>query len=263
MPQPTLSDLTELARGAGAILRGGFGQSQTIQHKGRIDLVTEYDKRSEEYLIAELRRRFPEHTLYAEESGRSEGLAESIWYIDPLDGTTNFAHGFPVFAVSIAYAASGVLRLGVVYDPVRDEMFSAELGQGAWLNGEPLRVSEPEDLLHSLLVTGFAYDDWVINTNLEHFIHFSKLCQGVRRIGSAALDLCYIASGRLDGYWEISLQPWDSAAGGLIAREAGAVVTALDGDPNFLKPPYAILAAPPGLHGVMLEELKMSSRPRE
>jgi myo-inositol-1(or 4)-monophosphatase len=260
MQSPTLSDLTELARGAGAILRGGFGQRQTIQHKGRIDLVTEYDKRSEEYLVTELRQRFPGHTLYAEESGKSEGRAEAIWYIDPLDGTTNFAHGYPVFAVSIAYAESGALRLGAVYDPVRDEMFTAELGKGAWLNGEPLHVSEPEDLLHSLLVTGFAYDDWVINTNLEHFIHFSKLCQGVRRIGSAALDLCYIASGRLDGYWEIALQPWDSAAGGLIAREAGAVVSALDGDPTFLKPPYAILAAPPVLHGVMLAELKKNGQ---
>jgi myo-inositol-1(or 4)-monophosphatase len=262
MQQPTLSDLIELARGAGEILRGGYGTRHTIHHKGRIDLVTEYDKRSEEYLVAELRRRFPGHTIYAEESGRSEGRAEAIWYIDPLDGTTNYAHGFPAFAVSIAFAEAGALRLGVVYDPLRDEMFAAELERGAWLNGEAIQVSEPEDLLHSLLVTGFAYDDWVINTNLEHFIHFSKLCQGVRRIGSAALDLCYVAAGRLDGYWEISLQPWDSAAGGLIAREAGAVVTALDGDATFLKPPYAILAAPPQLYGVMLEELKKNGKPR-
>jgi myo-inositol-1(or 4)-monophosphatase len=255
MSTPTLNDLSELARGAGAILRSGFGQRHTITHKGRIDLVTEYDKRSEAYLVGELHQRFPGHTIYAEESGKTEGRADSVWYIDPLDGTTNYAHSFPAFAVSIAYAEAGALRLGAVYDPLRDELFTAELGQGAHMNGEAVGVSAPEDLLHSLLVTGFAYDDWVIHTNLEHFIHFSKLCQGVRRIGSAALDLCYIAMGRLDGYWEISLQPWDSAAGGLIAREAGAVVTALDGDANFLKPPYAILAASPTLHAVMLAEL--------
>lgn len=254
--QPTLSDLTEMARGAGEILRAGFGRRHTVKHKGRIDLVTEYDRRSEEYLVACLHRRFPGHTIYAEESGKTEGLAESVWYIDPLDGTTNYAHGFPVFAVSIAYMHRGVTQLGAIYDPLRDEMFTAALGRGAQLNDEAIRVSETDTLLNSLLVTGFAYDDWVIRTNLEHFIHFSKLCQGVRRIGSAALDLCYVACGRLDGYWEVSLQPWDSAAGGLIAREAGAVVTALDGDPNYLKPPYAILAAPPQLHGVMLEELK-------
>jgi myo-inositol-1(or 4)-monophosphatase len=263
MQSPTLSDLTELARGAGAILRGGFGQRHTIRHKGRIDLVTEYDKRSEDYLVGELHSRFPGHTLYAEEGGKTEGHADAVWYIDPLDGTTNYAHGFPLFAVSIAYAEAGALRLGAVYNPIYDEMYTAELGKGARFNGELVGVSEPEDLLHSLLTTGFAYDDWVINTNLEHFIHFSRLCQGVRRLGSAALDLCYIASGRLDGYWEISLQPWDSAAGGLIAREAGATVTALDGDPNFLKPPYAILAAPPALHSVMLEQLRVNGQRRE
>jgi myo-inositol-1(or 4)-monophosphatase len=263
MQQPALTDLTELARGAGAILRSGFGQRHTITHKGRIDLVTEFDKRSEAYLVEELRKRFPGHTLYAEESGKTVGAIDAVWYIDPLDGTTNYAHGFPMFCVSIAFAEAGALRLGAVYDPMHDEMFTAEAGKGAWLNGEPIHVSEPEDLLHSLLTTGFAYDDWVIHTNLEHFVHFSKLCQGVRRIGSAALDLCCIAAGRLDGYWEISLQPWDSAAGGLIAREAGATVTALDGDPFFLKPPYAILAAPPGLHGVMLEELKKNGRTKE
>jgi myo-inositol-1(or 4)-monophosphatase len=134
-------------------------------------------------------------------------------------------------------------------------MFSAELGKGAWLNGEPIHVSEATELLQSLLVTGFAYDDWVIRTNLEHFAHFSKLCQAVRRIGSAALDFCYIAAGRMDGYWELTLQPWDSAAGGLIAREAGATITALDGDPNFLKPPYGVLASAPGLYDQMIREL--------
>jgi myo-inositol-1(or 4)-monophosphatase len=257
--QPTLGDLHDMARGAGEILRAGYGQNHTIQHKGRIDLVTEYDKRSEAYLVGQLHARFPGHTIFAEESGKTEGRADSIWYIDPLDGTTNYAHGFPAFAVSIAYMHAGVVRLGAIYDPLRDELFSAELERGAQLNGEPIHVSEPLDLLNSLLVTGFAYDDWVIHTNLEHFTRFSKLCQGVRRIGSAALDLAYIAAGRLDGYWEIALQPWDSAAGGLIAREAGAIVSAIDGDPNYLKPPCGVLAAPPNLYPVMLKELNAGS----
>ena len=254
--QPTLDDLQILARGAGAILRGGFGLRQTITHKGRIDLVTEYDKRSEAYLLGEIHTRFPDHAVLAEESGHKAGHADHLWIIDPLDGTTNYAHGMPIFCVSIAYAYQDELALGVVYDPMRDEMFCAERGRGATLNGVPIHVSEVEDLLQSLLVTGFAYDDWVIRTNLEHFAHFSKLCQAVRRYGSAALDFCYIAAGRMDGYWELSLQPWDAAAGGLIAREAGATITALDGDANFFKPPYGAVTAAPALHPQILRELK-------
>lgn len=252
---PTLEDLQVMARESGAILRSGYGLRHNITHKGRIDLVTEYDKRSEAYLLGEIHTRFPDHAIHAEESGRQDGHADHIWIIDPLDGTTNYAHSMPIFCVSIAYAYQDNLTLGVVYDPMRDEMFSAERGKGAWLNGEPIQVSEASELLQSLLVTGFAYDDWVIRTNLEHFSHFSKLCQAVRRLGSAALDFCYIAAGRMDGYWELALQPWDSAAGGLIAREAGATVTALDGDPNFLKPPYGVLAATPGLYNQMMREL--------
>jgi len=254
--QPTLQDIQTMARGAGAILLSGYGLPHNITHKGRIDLVTEYDKRSEAYLLGEVRARFPGHAIHAEESGRQSGHADHNWIIDPLDGTTNYAHGMPIFCVSIAYAYQDELTLGVIYDPLRDEMFCAERGKGATLNGEPIQVSGTTELLQSLLVTGFAYDDWVIRTNLEHFSHFSKLCQAVRRLGSAALDFCYIACGRMDGYWEMALQPWDSAAGGLIAREAGAIVTAIDGDANFFKPPYGVLAATPGLHAQMLRELQ-------
>jgi myo-inositol-1(or 4)-monophosphatase len=253
--QPTLDDLYSFARESGAILRSGYGLRHTITHKGRIDLVTEYDHRSEAYLLGQVHERFPGHTIVSEESGRKEGLAESCWYIDPLDGTTNYAHGMPIFCVSIAYASQGELELAAIYDPLRDELFGAQRGKGAWLNGETIHVSEVTELLQSLVVTGFAYDDWVIRTNLENFSHFSKLTQSVRRIGSAALDFCYLAAGRMDAYWEVALQPWDSAAGGLIAREAGAVVTAFDGDANFLKPDYGVIAANPALYPLVFQEL--------
>lgn len=253
--QPTLDDLYALAREAGAILRAGYGLPQTITHKGRIDLVTEYDRRSEAYLLGQVRARFPGHTILSEESGLHPGHQDHCWYIDPLDGTTNYAHGMPIFCVSIAYAEKDEITLGAVYDPLRDELFGAGRGAGAWLNGQRIQVSEVDVLLQSLLVTGFAYDDWVIRTNLEHFAYFSRLCQAVRRLGSAALDFCYIAAGRLDGYWEMSLQPWDSAAGALIAREAGALVTAPDGDPDFLKPPGGVVAANPAMHAQILSGL--------
>jgi len=258
---PTLSELSEMAYGAGKILREGYGKQHTISHKGRIDLVTEYDRLSEAYLLGELKKRYPQHAVHAEESGVQTGQADALWLIDPLDGTTNFAHGFPFFGVSIGFRHENKLRLGVVYNPIHDELFSAEYGKGAHLNGKSIGVSAPEDLLHSLLTTGFAYDDWVINTNLQHFVYFSKLTQGVRRVGSAALDLCYVACGRFDGYWEVALQPYDTAAGGLIAREAGAMVSALDGDPNFQKPPFGVLAAAPSIYEPLLKGLQRKLAP--
>ena len=257
---PTLDEICTFAREAGAILRSGFGQRQTITHKGRIDLVTEYDHRSEAYLLGQVRAHHPGHTILSEESGLQAGQKEHCWYIDPLDGTTNYAHGMPVFCVSIAYADKDAISLGAVYDPLRDELFSAARGQGAWLNGAPIQVSDVTDLLQSLLVTGFAYDDWVIRTNLEHFAHFSKLSQSVRRLGSAALDLCYVAAGRFDGYWELALKPWDTAAGVLIAREAGALATAFDGTPDFLKPPGGVVAANPAIHPQLLSGLNHTDR---
>jgi len=249
---PTLSDLQRLARQAGEILRLGYEQEHQVDYKGAIDLVTEIDHQSEEFLLAEIQRLFPGHQIVSEEIGLVPGRLDDQWYVDPLDGTVNYAHGIPFFSVSIAYAHAGVIRLGAVYDPMRDELFSAERSQGACLNGRSLQVSQVTELQRSLLVTGFPYDAWSTpHDNLEYFGRFAKLSQGVRRLGSAALDLSYVAAGRLEGYWELSLKPWDVAAGGLIASEAGATVTNLAGQADYITPPCSLLAAPPGLHAKM------------
>ncbi len=253
---PTLDVLEELARAAGEILRAGYEQDFQIDYKGAVDPVTEVDRRSEAYLLDEIRRRFPNTRVLAEESGASGAGSDGLWYIDPLDGTVNYAHGVPIFAVSIAYAAAGEVTLGVVYDPLRDELFRAERGRGAWLNDRRLQVSSQTELRRSLLVTGFPYD--ILHTprnNFDHFAHLARLTQGVRRLGSAALDLCYVAAGRFDGYWELKLSPWDLAAGGLIAAEAGALVTDLEGGPDYLTT-CSLLAAPPRLHPQILAALR-------
>lgn len=259
---PELDDLETLARQAGEILRAGYGRRPQIYYKGAIDLVTDVDHQSEDFLLGEIRRRFPGHTIFTEESGHLAGQDCCVWYIDPLDGTVNFAHGLPLFAVSIGYAEGGVLRLGAVYDPLRDEMYLGERGRGAWLNGRPIHASTVDSLDQSLLVTGFPYD---IRThpenNLEQFTRFMLLSQGVRRLGSAALDLCYVAAGRLDGFWEVRLKPWDVAAGGLIAEEAGAVVSDTHGGPDYLSAPSSILACAPGIYAQMLSVLNGNSSP--
>jgi myo-inositol-1(or 4)-monophosphatase len=253
---PTLPDLERMARQAGKILSDGYDQQHEVKYKGEIDLVTEVDHASEAHLIGEVQRQFPSHRILSEEAGNLAGHDEHFWLIDPLDGTVNYAHGVPFFSVSIAYAHKGVVTLGAVYDPMRDELFTAERGHGARLNGRPLKVSTADELVRSLLVTGFPYDTWTsARNNLEYFGKFARLTQGVRRLGSAALDLCYIAAGRFDGYWELSLNPWDLAAGGLIAEEAGATVTALDGSKNYITPPCALIAATPGIYSRMLEVL--------
>ncbi len=243
-----------MARQAGAILRAGFGRQNQVFFKSEIDLVTDIDHQSEAFLISEITQRFPAHRIIAEESGQSAGLAHHTWYIDPLDGTVNFAHRMPGFAVSIGYAEDGLMQLGVVYDPIREECYSAERGRGAWLNGLPIHVSDASSLNHSLLVTGFAYD---IRTNprnnLDYFGYFMLQTQGVRRFGAAALDLCYVASGRMDGYWELSISPWDLAAGGLVAEVAGARVSAISGEADYITEPCSILAAPPLIYAQMLE----------
>jgi myo-inositol-1(or 4)-monophosphatase len=254
--QLTISYVENLARQAGDILRAGYDKEHQVGYKGVIDLVTEVDHESEKFLLGEVRRDFPDHHIFSEESGIIQGNAGHTWYIDPLDGTVNYAHHIPIFCVSIAYAAQGILSLGAVYDPMRDEMFLAERGKGARLNGRPLRVSSATDLQRSLLVTGFPYSAW--NTpqdNFANFVKFGKLTQGVRRLGSAALDLCYVAAGRFDGYWEMSLNPWDVAAGGLICEEAGARITSAKGQDDYISPPQSVLAAAPGIHARMLEEL--------
>ena len=254
--KPALSDLERLARQAGELLRLGYGQEHQVDYKDLIDLVTEVDHQSEALLLGEIQRLFPGHQIVSEEIGLVPGRAADHWYVDPLDGTVNYAHGIPFFTVSIAYAREGVVILGVVYDPMRDELFAAERGQGAWCNGRKLQVSSVTEFQRSLLVTGFPYDTWSTQqNNLEFFGRFAMVTQGVRRLGSAALDLCYVAAGRFEGYWELSLKPWDLAAGGLIALEAGAVVTNLDGGGEYLIPPCSLLAAPPVLHAKMLEIL--------
>lgn len=256
-PTPTLNDIEILARQAGVILRNGFGRDHQVIYKGIIDPVTEVDRQSEAFLLGEIQRRFPHDGIVAEESGGVSGHNGRRWYIDPLDGTVNFSHGLPVFSVAIAYAEGDEMGLGVVYDPMRDECFSAEAGVGAWLNGAPLRVSSAQTLDRSLLVTGFPYDIRTSpHTNLENFARFSLNAQAVRRLGSAALDLCYVAAGRFDGYWEHGLAPWDIAAGSLIAREAGAVVSDIHGGQDFMQPPHSILAAPAEVHAQMLQLLR-------
>jgi len=252
--------LIEIAQQAGEILRVGFGQHHQVEFKGEIDLVTEIDHRSEELILGEIGKRFPDHAAFSEESGERSGSAEDIWYVDPLDGTLNYSHGLPFFCVSIAYAHKGRFTFGAVYDPIAEEMYIAENGKGARLNGKPIHASAVAELKSSLLVTGFPYDAWTnpIN-NFAEFQRFSMRTQGVRRLGSAALDLCYVAAGRLDGFWEIRLNPWDVAAGALIAQEAGALVTNVRGDPDFIGKPQSVLAANPALHAKMLEILKESN----
>lgn len=256
---PTLNEISELARNSGKILRDGFGKVHRIDFKGEIDLVTEVDHQSEDYLLGEIGKRFPSHRVFSEESGERQGSAEDIWYIDPLDGTLNYSHGLAIFCVSIAYEHNRQLTLAAIYDPIADELYTAERGRGAHLNGEPIHASDVSELKSSLLVTGFPYDAWTnpVN-NFAEFERFSKRSQGVRRLGSAALDLCYVAAGRLDGFWEIRLNAWDVAAGALIAQEAGAMVTNVRGGTDFMSKPQSVLAANPTLHAKMLAILKES-----
>ena len=257
--QPTLSEIERLAREAGAILRAGYNTEHQVNYKGVIDLVTEVDHQSEAFLLGEVRKQFEAHHILAEESGIIQGSDEHIWYIDPLDGTVNYAHHIPIFAVSIAYAFQGRLTLGAVYDPMREEMFSAERGKGAFLNGKVIQVSSTNELQKSLLVTGFPYDAWDTKyDNFANFVRFGKLTQGVRRLGSAALDLCYVAAGRFDGFWEMSLKPWDVAAGGLICEEAGAKVTNVEGDADYISVPQSVVASTPRIHPLLLQELHLA-----
>lgn len=257
MMPPSLTDLISLARQAGDILRTNIGQDLHVDHKSLIDLVSEADRLSEDLLLDYIRQHYPTDTIVSEERGELSGDAGRLWYIDPLDGTVNYVHGIPIYAVSIAYAEASELQLGVVYDPSRDECFSAEMGKGATLNGRPIHPASAQDLDHALLVTGFPYDIRTNpNNNLENYTHFALHSQGVRRLGSAALDLCYVACGRFDGFWELELKAWDIAAGALIAREAGAVVTRTSGGLDILASPQSVLAASPTIHPLMLRELR-------
>ncbi len=260
---PTLNDLKALAYGAGEILRAGFQEPKHLHLKREIDIVTETDLKAEKFLIGEINSRFPDHHIIAEESGENSGAREHTWYIDPIDGTSNFAHGLPIFSVSIGYAQNGMMTLGVVYDPIRDEMFSAEKGKGAFLNDTPIHVGKETELHRSMVATGFPYDrfDSDVN-NLVYFTTFALKVRSIRRLGSAALDVCYVAAGRYSGFWEFKIETWDIAAGILIAAEAGATVTKMNGNPDLLPGRHSILVANPGLYAEMLKVIQeVTARP--
>ena len=254
--QPTLDFIKQIARDAGEILQDMAGGELGIQHKSEKDLVTRADHDSEEFIIGSIRKALPDHTINAEESGHLSGTVEHQWFIDPIDGTLNYAHGVPFYCISIAYAYQGEVILGVVYDPVRRECFSAELGKGAHLNDKPIKVANYENLVDCMLSTGFPGNQWGSpEDNLHDFYHFSLAAQTVRRLGSAALDLAYVAAGRLDGFWEKSVHNWDIAAAGLIVKEAGGVATNVFGGSEYLKDPISIVAANPIIQPQLLEIL--------
>jgi len=256
--EPTLNQVIDLAIAAGRIARDGFNRDHTIQLKGATDLVTEVDHASEKLIMETILENYPEHAIITEETGEIKGDQDHCWYIDPLDGTINYSHRIPLYSISIAYALDGKLQLGVVYDPDRDDCFSAERGKGAWLNGKPIHVSEKTNLEQSLLVSGLPHiepDFQKLMKRMEIFGRLTNISQGVRRLGSAALDCAYVACGRLDGYWEEKINPWDIAAGALICEVAGATVTSLQGDPDYFKPPYSLLASAPGIHAEMMKHM--------
>lgn len=251
---PTLEQVIDWAKQAGKIALDGFNAAHTIGFKSATDVVTEVDHACEKLLLDAIRSKFPTHSILTEETGSVNGDPAHCWFIDPLDGTINYSHRLPLYAVSIAYLENGRLMLGVVYDPASNECFSAERGKGAWLNGDPIRVSECAELRKSLLATGFPHHHpGKFAHNLKIFGELTSSTQGVRRLGSAALDICYTACGRIDGYWEQEINAWDIAAGALIVEEAGGIVTTLLGDPDYFKPPYAVVAAAPGIHQELLE----------
>ncbi len=222
----------EAAQEGGRVLMQKFGSSLLISHKGEVDLVTDADRAAEEAIVAKIRRTFPRHDILAEEADYGHSGSTYRWIIDPLDGTTNYAHGFPWFAVSIALEIAGEVRLAVVYNPFHRELFFAEKGTGAYLNDVQLRVSKTSQLDRAMLATGFPYDRKTSPVNnYDHFVNFQQAAQACRRAGAASLDLAYVAAGRLDGYWEMKLKPWDVAAGQLLVTEAGGRATDFSGQP--------------------------------
>lgn len=248
----------ETARDAGQILLEKFGRKINISLKGDINLVTEADLASEKLIIERIRSYYPKHAILAEESGDAvllDGVNKWKWIIDPLDGTTNFAHGYPCFCVTLALEHDGEIVVGVTFDPTRNELFAAEKGKGAALNNKPIRVSETEKLSDALIVTGFPYNFKEKPDFARHLTDFLLHSRGVRRDGSAAIDMAYVACGRFDGFWEEGLNPWDVAAGLLLIEEAGGQVSYYTGEKyNIYSPP---IAASNGLiHGEMLRVLQ-------
>jgi myo-inositol-1(or 4)-monophosphatase len=234
-PRNALHVAVGAAMQAGRIIMESYGKVQQIEAKQHHDFVTEVDKRSEESIIRYIHRTFSEHEILAEESGKHENVNACKWIIDPLDGTTNFIHGVPMFAVSIALEVDGELTTAAVYEPVRKELFTAEKGKGAFLNGRKITVSSRTEKTRCLLATGFPFRNYeLVGEYLDLFKFFMTQVSGIRRPGSAALDLCYLACGRYDGFWELNLKPWDIAAGALIIREAGGTITDFAGRKDFL-----------------------------
>jgi len=234
---PHLETAVEIAREAGAVLMARFDRRIAIESKGEYDLVTEADRASERLIVERLSVQFPSHGIVAEEGGGHEGMSGFRWYVDPLDGTTNFAHGFPCFNVTMALESAGELIAGVIFDPVRDEMFTAERGAGAFLNTKRIHVSEVAKLADSLVATGFPSRKRHLHVNIHFYHQLAMVTHGIRRCGSAAIDLAYVACGRLDAFWEIGLNPWDMAAGLLLVAEAGGRYSDMHGQPHQLRGP--------------------------
>jgi myo-inositol-1(or 4)-monophosphatase len=242
----------ETAIEAGGVLLSEFGRPAKITYKGKADLVTEADRHSEEVIVGRLRRYYPEHAILSEEGGGQEGDAHYRWIVDPLDGTTNFAHGYPCFAVSIGFEEAGEMQVGVIYQPITKELFTSSRGEGAYLNEKRIRVSGVEHLSASLLATGLPSAKRMRDLNIHYYWNFALRSHGVRRDGSAALDLASVACGRFDGFWELGLHPWDTAAGVLLVREAGGVVTNFAGELYRLGG-YEILASNGRIHTEMCQ----------
>ena len=244
-----------IAREAGALIMGYAARGIGYELKGQHDLVTEADRASERLIVERLRGHFPKHSVVAEEGGGQEASSEYRWYVDPLDGTTNFAHGFPMFNVTLGLEQAGELIAGVVYDPVHEEMFTAEIGGGAYLNNNRIHVSKAARVEDALVATGFPSRKRHENVNVHFYYQMAMLSHGVRRAGAAALDLAYVACGRLDAFWEFGLHPWDMAAGVLLVREAGGAVSDMHGGPFNIRGSHT-LADNGLLHQPMLREFE-------
>lgn len=253
-PQDFLAPTKELARQAGALLLKFFGHV-SVEYKGDADLVTQADRASEKLIVERIRSLWPDHDLIGEEGSRRETGSDFRWYIDPLDGTTNFAHGYPVFCVSLALEYKGGRIAGVVYDPCRDEMYAAAKGSGSTLNGLPTHVSATPRLVESLVATGFPSHKRHKNPNIHFYHQITLRSHGVRRAGSAALDLCQVACGRFDAFWEFNLNPWDTAAGVLIVQEAGGKVSDFSNKP-FKIESKEVLASNGLIHDELLQEFR-------
>jgi myo-inositol-1(or 4)-monophosphatase len=247
--------MISIAREAGALLMEHFDRHIKVEYKGEADLVTIADRKSEALIRERIRALWPTHDVLGEEEGLRDTGSEYRWYVDPLDGTTNFAHGFPVFCVSMALCHVDTMIAGVCFDPTRNELFAAERGKGAFLNGEPIHVSKVARLAESLVATGFPSHKRHKNPNIHFYHQITLRTHGVRRAGSAALDLCYVAAGRLDGFWEFNLNPWDTAAGVLIVEEAGGRVSNFSGGPFELNS-WETLASNGLIHEALLSEFR-------